>query len=459
MHFPVNPRQVRAGGAPQPALRYRLRRMLHTPAPSPSSTRLRAQGDFLRLLGARVSGGGANQMLMVALGWQMYDLTGSAWELGLVGLAQFLPALLLTLPAGHWVDRYDRRRLLAGSLGLQCAAALCLALASVQGWITPALIVSLSVLLGAARALQMPSQQALLPMLVPPTLLPRAVAASSATLQAAVIIGPALGGGLYALGPWTSRLLGATGDTLAGARWGAALVYGLSLVLLLLAIVCVLAIRQRQGNSRRPAPGLDELTAGIRFLWKHPVMLGAMSLDLFAMLLGGATALLPIFAKDILHTGPEGLGLLRSAPGVGAVLVGVALARFPVYRHAGPKLLGAVALFGCAILGFALATSFWPAFLALALSGAADMFSVVIRQSIVQLETPDEMRGRVGAVNSVFIGASNQLGEFRAGATAALLGPVASVLLGGIGTLAVVALWWRLFPALARRDRLHTSSP
>lgn len=422
----------------------------HNPA------RLRAQRDYLRLLGARVTGGGANQMLMVALGWQMYDLTGSAWDLGLVGLAQFLPALLLTLPAGHWVDQHDRRLLLAGSLGLQCAVAFCLALASVQDWISPHLIVILSILLGAARALQMPSQQALLPTLVPPALLPRAVAASSASLQAAVIVSPALGGGLYAMGPWLSRLFDSaeTAATTNGAHWGAALVYGLALVLLVAAICCVLTIHRRQPHGRRAAPGLTELTAGIRFLWRHPMMLGAISLDLFAMLLGGATALLPIFARDILHTGPEGLGLLRSAPGVGAVIVGLVLARVPITRHAGAKLLGAVAVFGFAIIVFALTSSFWPAFLALAVSGAADMFSVVIRQSLVQLETPDEMRGRVGAVNSVFIGASNQLGEFRAGATAALVGPVASVLLGGIGTLAVVALWWRAFPALARRDRL-----
>jgi MFS family permease len=220
-------------------------------------------------------------------------------------------------------------------------------------------------------------------------------------------------------------------------------------------VAAVLTLRHRAEPPRRAAPDLAQLTAGIRFIWQRPVVLGAISLDLFAVLLGGATALLPIFAKDILHTGPEGLGLLRAAPALGAVVVGLWLARHPIARRAGHWLLGAVAVFGLAMIAFALTTSFWIAFGVLAISGAADMVSVVIRQSIVQLETPDEMRGRVGAVNSVFIGASNQLGEFESGATAALLGPVGSVLLGGFGVLAVVALWFRLFPALARRDSLQ----
>ncbi|MCE4553387.1 MFS transporter [Roseateles cellulosilyticus] len=416
--------------------------------------RLRDHTDYHRLLAARVTGGAANQMLMVALGWQMYDLTASAWQLGLVGLAQFLPALLLTLPAGHLVDQHDRRLLLAGSLGLQLLVAACLALASVGGWVAPSLILGLSVLLGCARALQMPAQQALMPALVPPALLPRAVAAASSTMQAAIIAGPALGGVLYGLGPAAAGLAH-DGQSGAAAHWGAALVYGVSLLLLATAVAGVLALRHRAAAPQRAAPGLAQLTAGIRFIWQRPVMLGAISLDLFAVLLGGATALLPIFARDILHTGPEGLGLLRSAPAVGAVVVGLWFARRPITRRAGHWLLGAVAVFGLAMIGFALTSSFIVAFLVLLVSGAADMVSVVIRQSIVQLETPDDMRGRVGAVNSVFIGASNQLGEFESGATAAVLGPVGSVLLGGFGVLAVVALWFRLFPALARRDRLH----
>ncbi|MDN3921320.1 MFS transporter [Roseateles violae] len=424
---------------------------------SAAGARLREQHDYLRLLGARVTGGAANQMLMVALGWQMYDLTASAWDLGLVGLAQFLPALLLTLPAGHLVDRHDRRLLLAASLGLQCAVAISLALASAEAWVGPRMILALSILLGVARALQMPAQQALMPTLVPPILLPRAVAAASSSMQAAIIAGPALGGVLYALGPWAARLSGsAAAGGASHAHWGAAIVYTVSLLLLIAAVLGVLTIRHRPApKAARPAPDLAQLTAGIRFIWQRPVVLGAISLDLFAVLLGGATALLPIFARDILHTGPEGLGMLRSAPALGAVIVGLGLARMPIARHAGRWLLGAVAVFGFSMIGFALATSFWFAFAVLAISGAADMFSVVIRQSLVQLETPDEMRGRVGAVNSVFIGASNQLGEFESGATAALLGPVGSVLLGGIGTLLVVGLWCKIFPALARRDRLQ----
>jgi MFS family permease len=364
-----------------------------------------------------------------------------------------MPALLLTLPAGHLVDQHDRRRILAGALGLQCTVAACLALSSAEGWVSAQMILLLSLLLGVARAFQMPSQQALMPTLVPAALLPRAVAAASSSMQAAIIAGPALGGALYALGPSVSRALGAQAGS--GTHWGAAIVYAVSLLLLLAAMLGVLTIRRRPVQVLRAAPGFDQLTAGIRFIWQRPVVLGAISLDLFAVLLGGATALLPIFAKDILHTGPEGLGLLRSAPALGAVIVGLVLARMPIERRAGHWLLGAVSVFGLCMIGFALATSFWFAFAVLAVSGAADMFSVVIRQSLVQLETPDEMRGRVGAVNSVFIGASNQLGEFESGVTAALLGPIGSVLMGGLGTLLVVALWWKLFPTLAQRDRLQ----
>jgi Transmembrane secretion effector len=411
--------------------------------------RLLHQADFLRLLGARITGSAANQMLMVALGWQMYELTGRAWDLGMVGLAQFLPALLLALPAGHWVDRYDRRWLLSGSLGLQGVTALVLGLASGQGWIGSGLIFGLSVLMGAARALQGPAQQALLPSLLPKSLLTRGVAAASSSMQVAVILGPAIGGMLYALGAHP-----VAGVTTVAAQSGAVWVYGCAVLLLALAMAFVLSIRQRGALMRTASPGMAELTAGIRFIWRRRVVLGAISLDLFAVLLGGATALLPIFAKDIWHAGPQALGLLRSAPAVGAVLVGLTLARFPLNRAVGRWLLGAVAVYGLSMIGFALSTSVVAAFVALLISGASDMVSVVIRQSLVQLETPDDMRGRVAAVNSVFIGASNQLGEFESGVTAAWLGPVGSVLLGGIGTLVVVGTWMGLFPDLARRDRL-----
>lgn len=398
--------------------------------------RLRDQHDYLRLLGARICGTSGQQMLMVALGWQVYDLTTSAWALGLVGLAQFVPALLFTLPAGHLVDRHDRRWTLAASLSLQGIVAAILAWGSAEGWIDAAWILGASVLLGLARAVQMPSVQALTPSLVPAPLLPRAVALSSSVMQGAIVIGPALGGAVYA------------------ASRGAAAVYGTALALVVLAIAAVLSLRHRSRFERTASTTWDSVTAGLRFIWNRPVLLGAVSLDLFAVLLGGASALLPIFAKDILKIGPEGLGLLRAAPAAGAVVVGFVLAQRGIRRHAGRWLLGAVAVYGVATIGFGLARNATLAFAMLAISGAADMFSVVIRQSLVQLETPEDMRGRVGAVNSVFIGASNQLGEFESGATAALLGPVGSVLLGGFGTLLVVAAWWRLFPGLARRDRL-----
>ncbi|NDY89591.1 MFS transporter [Ideonella livida] len=418
------------------------------------SLRLRDLNDFRQLLLARVAGTTANQMLMVALGWQMYELTRSAWDLGLVGLAQFLPALLLTLPAGQWVDRHDRRLALGISLGLQALAALWLAVASTGGWLGAGAIWSVSVLLGCARALQMPALQALLPSLVPAAVLPRAVAASSSTMQAATVLGPAVGGGLYALGPTLAGLAGHT-DPAAGLAWGGGLVHGLAAAALCAALWGVSRIRHRARPAVRPAEGWTGLTAGLRFIAQRPVLLGAVSLDLFAVLLGGATALLPIFARDILHTGPEGLGLLRAAPALGAVGVGLWLARRPLQRRAGVVLLAGVAVYGLATLGFAASTSLVAAFVSLMVAGGADMVSVVIRQSLVQLETPDEMRGRVAAVNSVFIGASNQLGEFESGLTAAWLGPVGSVVLGGVGTLAVVAAWCRLFPALRRRDRLQ----
>ena len=424
---------------------------------SGASERLFGQHDYVRLMMARFTGTAANQMLMVALGWQMYDLTQSAWDLGLVGLAQFVPALLLTLPAGQWVDRSDRRWTLALSLLLQALVAGGLVLASAGGWVSDGWILGLSMLLGCARAVQMPSMQALLPSLVPASLLPRAVAVSSSLMQAAIIMGPALGGALYALGPWTATQWGAS--PAAAPHMGAALVYGSSLGLLALAVGATLLIRHRPAPVTAPREGWAGLTAGLHFILGRPVLLGAVALDLFAVLLGGATALLPIFARDILHTGPEGLGLLRAAPAVGAVLLGLWLSHRPIERRTGPLLLGSVAVYGVATLGFGLAREFWWAFAALFVTGAADMVSVVIRQSLVQLETPDAMRGRVAAVNSVFIGASNQLGEFESGATAAWLGPVGSVVLGGVGTLVVVAAWLKLFPALAQRDALHPGAP
>lgn len=392
------------------------------------------QRAFMRFWFSRLSGTAANQMLMVAIGWQMYDLTGSAWDLGLVGLMQFLPSLLLVLVAGHVLDRHHRARILAACLALQAGVAVTLGIASTRGWASRELLLGLSIAIGTAKAFQLPAQQAITPLLVPIGMLPRALAFSSAGTQGAIIAGPAIGGFVYVA--------------------GATAVYASCAALFALGAALLLAVRYEHAPSGPRGVTLDTLLAGVRFVRQRPVVLGAISLDLFAVLLGGASALLPMFAKDVLHTGPWGLGLLRAAPAVGALAMALALSRWPVQRRAGVVLLGAVAVYGAATLGFALSTWLGLSMLMLAISGAADMVSVVIRQSLVQLETPEAMRGRVSAVNSVFIGASNQLGEFESGATAALLGPIGSVLLGGAGSIAIAALWTRLFPALAQRDAL-----
>ena len=400
-----------------------------------SSAPLSAYPSFIRFWWARVAGTAASQMLMVAVGWQMYELTGSALDLGLVGLLQFAPALALVLVAGHVVDRHHRGRIAAACMAVLAAVALLLALAAQQGVATRGLLLGISVLLGVVRAFQMPAQQALAPLLVPAAALPRALAFGSAGTQGAVLLGPALGGALHIA--------------------GSALVYGCCTALFGVGAALAAGIRfDHEPRHGEPAT-LDTLLAGVRFVRSRQAVLGAISLDLFAVLLGGATALLPIFARDLLHTGPTGLGLLRSAPAAGALVTSAALTVWPVRRHAGRVLLGSVAVYGIATLVFGVSTLFWLSLAALAVAGAADMVSGVIRQSLVQLDTPDAMRGRVSAVNSVFIGASNQLGEFESGLTAAWFGPVGSVVIGGAGSIGIALLWARLFPQLARRDRLR----
>jgi MFS family permease len=397
----------------------------------------------MRMWFARLFGTTGNQMLMVAVGWQMYELTGSAWDLGLVGLYQFAPALLLTLVAGHVADRLHRARIVAACLLTQAGVAMILVAATqgwgaASGWASRELLLGVSVLLGVARAFQMPAQQALMPMLVPPHMLPRAMAFSSAGMQAAVISGPALGGMIFVA--------------------GASAVYATCVFLFATGCVLIAVLRYDHVPPPREPVTVRTLLAGAEFVWQRKALLGAVSLDLFAVLLGGATALLPMFAKDILHVGPWGLGLLRAAPAVGALLTSVVLTRWPLDRRVGRIMLMSVALYGVCMLVFGLSTSFALSLVALAVSGGADMVSVVVRQTLVQIETPNDMRGRVSAVNSVFIGASNQLGEFESGATAALLGPVGSVVAGGVGTLLVAALWFKGFPALANRDRMTDSS-
>jgi MFS family permease len=403
--------------------------------PDAEAPTLLQQTPFVRFWMARVSGILSNQMLMLAVAWQMYDLTSSAWDLGLVGLFQFVPALLMTLPAGHLADRLHRARIFAACMATQAAVALVLLVSTEFSWTTRELILALSVVLGMVRAFQMPAQQALTPLLVPPSLLQRAISVGSVGMQIAIVGGPALGGLLYGAGPAT--------------------VYGACLGLSLVSAAFTSTVHYHHIPAQRAAT-LASVFAGVAFVWRRQVLMGAISLDLFAVLLGGATALLPIYARDILHTGPQGLGLLRAAPALGALLMTLVLVRFPLQRHAGYKLLGAVGVFGLATLVFGVSTHFGLSMLALAVTGAADSISVVTRQTLMQLDTPDEMRGRVSAVNSIFIGASNQLGEFESGATAALWGPVGSVVVGGLGTLVIALAWLRLFPDLAKRDRLSS---
>jgi MFS family permease len=394
---------------------------------------LLAQRQFMRFWLARICGISAHQMLMLAISWHMYELTNSAWDLGLVGLFQFIPALVMALPAGHVVDRLHRGRIFATCMLVLAMVAVLLGVATWRGQASRELIFAVAWVLGLTRAFQMPAQQAITPLLVPKALFQRAIALSSTGVEVAVIGGPALGGFLYLSGALT--------------------VYSVCTVLFSLSMLLTLWVRYEH-VARHNSLSWTSLFAGVAFVWERKVLLGAVSLDLFAVLLGGATALLPIFARDILHVGPEGLGLLRAAPAAGALCMSVVITRWPIQRYVGYKLLAAVAVFGLALIVFGMSDSFVLSMVALAVSGAADNISVVTRLTLMQLETPDDMRGRVAAVNGVFIGASNELGEFESGLTAALWGPVVSVVAGGIGTVMIAAAWLKLFPALARRDTL-----
>jgi MFS family permease len=376
----------------------------------------------------------AFQIQGVAVGWQVYALTGSAFYLGLVGLAQFLPMFLLTLVVGHVADRHDRRMVVRLCQIVEGLAAAALALGSFSGWQSKESILAVVFIAGAARAFEAPTLHALVPGLVPAPLIPRAVAWSASAQQTATILGPAFGGLLYTAGATTA--------------------YATASILFLTASSLIALIRIERTPPNREPVSLQSLFAGIVFIRNRPVILGAISLDLFAVLLGGATALLPVYARDILVAGPSGLGLLRSAPAVGALAMSIFLARHMIEHRIGWIMFGAVVIFGVATIVFALSTSFVLSLGALVVLGAADVISVVIRSSLVQIKTPDEMRGRVSAVNSMFIGTSNQLGEFESGLTAALFGVVPAVLIGGVGTIVVVILWMRLFPQLLRIDSL-----
>jgi len=376
------------------------------------------------------------QMLGVAVAWQMYALTGSAFDLGLVALMQFLPAAAFMLVAGQIADRYDRRRLLQICQAVEVLAAATLAAASVSGSVSKEFILTAVFAFGVGRAFESPTQQTLLPTVVPLPLFPRAVAASASTTQLATIAGPALGGFLY--------------------TFGAAVPYTICLALFLASVLLLAFLRIERTASMRTPLNLEAFFAGIFYIRRSPIVLGVISLDLFAVLLGGATALLPIFASEIFNAGSQGLGLLRAAPAAGALLVMAALMRWPLTRHVGRIMFVSVACFGLATIVFAVSRSFALSMAALAILGASDAVSVVIRMTLVQLETPDEMRGRVNAVNSLFAGTSNQLGDFRAGVMAAWLGVIPAVLVGGVGILLVVLIWMRAFPALSRVDSFYT---
>ncbi|MEW6343673.1 MAG: MFS transporter [Pseudomonadota bacterium] len=395
---------------------------------------------FQRFWLTRVLSSLSFQMLAVAMGWQIYALTHSAFALGLLGLAQFLPMFTLTLVVGQVADRYDRRRIAAICQCIESAAALMFALGTVSGWLSAPVIYGVAACIGAARAFESPAVSSLLPGVVPRAQLPQATAWATSAGQTAQIVGPALGGLLYGIGPAPAYLV----CTLTFAC-AAALVWHVPL--------------QAKPATRAPVT-LASVFSGIAFIRKQPVILGALSLDLFAVLFGGATALLPVFARDILHAGPLGLGLLRSASAVGALSGTIWLAHFPLRKRPGAAMFGGVIVFGAATIVFGLSHQLLLSLLALAVLGASDVISVVVRLSLVQLRTPDEMLGRVSAVNSLFIGSSNQLGEFESGLTAGWWGAQPAVLIGGIATIGVALLWMKLFPELRRVQSLgHEDEP
>src|SRR5450432_147860 len=400
-----------------------------------SAGALLTQRSFLYFLLSRSLSRFSSQVAAVAIGWQIYDLTGSAFVLGMVGLVQFLPTALLVFVAGQAADRYERKRVLQVCQLVEALTALFLAWGAYAGSLTVAEIFIATFVLGTAGAFESPATAALLPLIAPPGSLQRATALSSGSAQIATITGPALGGLAYAVSP--------------------GLAYGIMLVFLLFGAVFAGAIQLLKPAEAKDPATPNDLFAGVRFIRSNPAILGTISLDLFAVLFGGVTALLPIYARDILQAGPLGLGILRAAPAVGALLMTALLARHAISRRVGLRMFQAVIVFGAATVVFAVSHWMWLSVLALAILGAADTVSVVIRFSLVQLATPNEMRGRVGAVNFLFINASNQLGQFESGVTAALFGAMPAAVLGGLGTIAIALLWMKLFPTLRKVERLE----
>ncbi len=414
---------------------------MNTPVSDLRRETVAGQRDFRQYIAGTFFATIAMMIQSVAVSWQVYDIARNPLALGYVGLFQFLPLAIFALPAGELADRIDRRAMLAATYAVQ---AICSGLFVALTIATPHAIwpfYAVLALFGTARAFAAPASQSLLPRLVPEDRFPRAVALNSSTRQTAVIAGPALGGAIYLLG--------------AAIAYAACLAFFIGVTLL----VATLHTRTTPARRETLTPPLRRVTAGIAYIRSKPIILGAISLDLFAVLLGGATALLPIYARDILHVGPIGLGLLRSAPALGAAMLGLTLARKPLGQKVGMTMFACVASFGLATIVFGLSRNFPLSLAALVVLGASDMVSVYVRLSLVQLATPDEMRGRVSAVNYLFIGASNELGEFESGLTASWFGTVPSVVIGGVGTLVVVGLWMLMFPDLRRIDRLSDAIP
>jgi MFS family permease len=400
----------------------------------PAASSLLRHRSFVRFWCARTFTNGAFMMQGVAVGWQIYDLTNDPLDLGLVGLVQFFPLIATSILAGQVLDIFDRRMVAAACQIGKALAALALAVGTAQGWLGREAMFGILFLAGTARAFEIPTMHSLLPGVVSTALLPRAIAASASAQQTAVICGPSLGGLLYGLGP--------------------AVVYATCTVVFIAASVLISLVEIAPRREEKRPVSFETVFAGFGYVRNHPILLGAISLDLFAVLLGGVTALLPIYARDILHAGPWALGLLRSAPAVGALAASAVLAHHAIAGRAGRVMFAAVGAFGIASVMFALSTSMALSFLALAIYGASDAISVVIRQSLIQMRTPYDMLGRVAAVNSMFTGSSGSLGEFRAGAIAAWLGAVPSALIGGVGAIAVMLIWMWAFPQLRNVDKL-----
>ncbi len=396
---------------------------------------LRQHRSFVLFWCARVASTIGYHMLAVVIGWKIYELTNSAFDLGLVGLIQFIPAVVLTLLVGHAADRYDRRLIVRGAQSVYLLGALVIIAGLATGALSRNLLFCAVFLIGCARAFEAPTAHSLVPALVPAQMISRATAAWASANQMAVICGPALGGLIYTVSP--------------------TLVAVICLAFFTASIILVSFVQVKGPTPAREPPTFSSVLAGFTYICSKPRLLGVVTLDLFVVLLGGVTALLPIFARDILMVGPVGLGLLRSAPAAGALLTSITLSHWPVERHMGRKMFTVVAIYGVATIIFALSRSFPLSLLTLALLGASDALSVVIRFSLVQIETPDEKRGRVSAINYLFVGSSNTLGEFESGTVAALFGAVPSVLIGGIGSLLVAGLWMVIFPDLRRIDRFE----